>query len=117
MNFDPKRAEANARAASTEDLLDRVTVYRADLEPAALPIILTELRSRGVDAASIVAHEVELGDVLCDATGSPRPCSFCRRPAIEVRWAWHRMFGKVPLFPWRYRWCEIHNRPGAVQLR
>ena len=40
--FNPERVWQNAREASTEDLLDRVTVYRAGMEPEALEIIEEE---------------------------------------------------------------------------
>ena len=36
MQFDIQRVRANIRQASTEDLLDRVTVYRAEMEPTAV---------------------------------------------------------------------------------
>ena len=51
------RVRANVQAASTEDLLDRATVYREGMEPEALDLIEAELRRRGVTAA---AHAIPL---------------------------------------------------------
>jgi hypothetical protein len=42
----------NARAAPTDDLLDRVTAYRAGMEPEALRVIEEELARRGINATS-----------------------------------------------------------------
>ena len=41
--FESERVRKNAREATTEDLLNRVTVYRGDMEPEALKIIEAEL--------------------------------------------------------------------------
>ena len=111
MEFDLKRVRANVRNASTEDLLDRATVYRAGLEPAALPVILEELRSRGVTAEAVVAHEGARDSVLFDDTGTARTCQRwkCHRPAVVRQWGWHWMFGKLPVFPRTYYLCEEHR--------
>ena len=39
MELDLERVRANAQQASTEDLLDRATVFRDGMEPEALEII------------------------------------------------------------------------------
>ncbi len=46
MDWDADRVRANARQASTEDLLERVTIYRSGMEPEAVEIIEAELRRR-----------------------------------------------------------------------
>src|SRR5262245_49520354 len=43
MRLDLEKVRANARAASTEDLLDRVTVFRDGLEPEAVAVLEEEL--------------------------------------------------------------------------
>ena len=109
MKFDLERVRANVRNATTEDLLDRVTVYRAGLEPAALPVILEELHSRGLTPEAIVSHETSRGAVLYDETGTARTCQRCRKPAVVKEWDWHRMFGRLPLFPRPFYLCEDHR--------
>ncbi len=109
MEFDLGRLMANVRAATTEDLLDRVTVYRAGLEPEALPVILEELRRRGVTPETIVEHEETRGEVLVDSQGVARTCARCPRPAVVCEWGFHKLFGKVPLFARPFYLCEQHR--------
>jgi hypothetical protein len=110
MNFNLDRVRKNVEAANTEDLLDRATVYRDGLEPEALPVILEELRARGVSPEAIIEHEQERGEVLLDDRGVTQKCSHCNRPAIIREWAWHQLFGKVPVFPRAFWRCEVHRR-------
>src|SRR5262245_24017109 len=112
MEFDLKRVRANVQNATTEDLLDRATVHRTGLEPAALPVILEELRARGVTPEVIVAHESTRADVLFDDSGTAQKCHRCERPAVVREWGWHRMFGELPLFPRLFYLCDEH-RNGA----
>jgi hypothetical protein len=107
--LDLERVRANVRSADTEDLLDRATVYRAGMEPAALELIEEELRSRGVGAAELADHAARReGAVLADE-GWAISCSRCRRPAVTLRWGWHRLWGLVPIFPRRLAFCEQHR--------
>jgi hypothetical protein len=109
MLFDLKRVEKNVREAETEDLLDRVTVYRAGMEPSALPIIEAELRRRHVTGEEIEFHarqREQETEMLPDGTAAC--CSYCHRPAVAEGWDWHRMWGYLPLFPRRYRYCSKH---------
>lgn len=102
--FDPERVRSNVRKAETADLLDRATVYRDEMESEALAIIEDELRTRGVTAVEIEAHARRReGHVLAAR------CSFCRRPAVATGWGWHRLWGFLPVFPRRYRYCESHR--------
>jgi hypothetical protein len=94
MRFDEDHVRLNARQATTEDLLDRATVYRDSLEPRAMEIIEAELRGRGVGPQEIAAHETRRGTgLLRDANGQVIPCSFCTRPAVFEARAWHRLWG------------------------
>jgi len=113
MEFDLNRVRANVQNATTEDLLDRATIYRAGLEPGALPVILEELRARGVTPEVIVAHEGTRGDVLLDDTGTVQKCHRCHRPAAVREWGWHRIFGRLPIFPRAFYLCEEHRTGGS----
>jgi hypothetical protein len=119
MQFDAEKVRANARAASLEDLLDRVTVYRQGMEPAALPILEQELRSRGVSREQIDAHAARREqEVLLGPDGWALPCSFCERPAVTQGWGWHRLWGLLPVFPRPFRYCAEHRPeagPGGAQ--
>jgi hypothetical protein len=112
MEFDLDRVRANVRAAATEDLLDRATVYRAGLEPQAVPVVLEELKARGVTAEAVVQHEQARAGVMYDRTGTACSCDLCPKPAVAEEWGWHRMFGKVPVFPRLFQVCEDHRRKG-----
>jgi hypothetical protein len=112
--FDPDRVQRNVRYASNEDLLDRVTVYRAGMEPAALGIIEAELYDRGIRADEIEEHAARREqDIIRGSDGLAIPCSFCDRPAVAQDWGWHRWWGLVPLFPRFYSYCREHCPPHA----
>lgn len=109
MRFDVQRVRKNIRQASTEDLLDRVTVYRAGMEPIAVDLAEAELRSRGIRQPEIDRHAREReSTVLLLADGTAQSCSFCRRPAVRHAWGWHRLWGKLPVFPRRFAYCDEH---------
>jgi ATP-dependent helicase YprA (DUF1998 family) len=111
LRFDEDRVRQDARQATTEDLLDRVTVYRAGLEPRAVELLEAELRGRGVGPAEIDAHQArQASGVLIDANGLAIPCSFCDRPAVTRARAWHRVWGVLPLFPRWFNYCETHRK-------
>jgi hypothetical protein len=110
MKFDDQKVWVNVRQASTEDLLDRLTVYRAGIEPEALAIIEEELRKRGISRDEIDAHERAQGEeCLRDERGLALPCSLCRRPAVVEKWGWHRLWRRLPIFPRRFRYCRAHS--------
>jgi hypothetical protein len=107
--FNPDKVRANAHSATTDDLLTRVTAYRNGMEPEAIAIIEEELRNRGVGPMEIHAHRTQAAqDLLYDAHGLPLTCSFCPAPAVGQRMGWHRLWGRVPLFPRRFRHCKAH---------
>jgi hypothetical protein len=110
MHFDARRVEENVRRADTEDLLDRVTVFRTAMEPGALDMIETELRARGVSVDQIEAHAREWEDrVIRLPDGTAATCSFCHRPAVAESRGWHRLLGLLPLFPRSYFSCTVHH--------
>jgi hypothetical protein len=110
MQFDAQRVLINIRQAETDDLLDRVTVYREEMEPAAILMIESELARRGVYSEDIEEHGRERADrIVRRPDGTAQPCSFCHRPAVRQAWGWHRMWGKLPVFPRLFAYCEQHQ--------
>ena len=110
MKLDLERVRANVRGATTEDLLDRATVYRSGMELEALEIIDEELRSRGVTLDAFLATESVRGvGLVRGPNGLPRVCAKCGRPATWGGWTWGRLWWVLPLFP---RWaalCDEHR--------
>jgi hypothetical protein len=116
MHFDPERVRRNVREATTEDLLDRATVYRAGMEPEALEIIDAELRKRGLTAGQIADHAQERrAETRPLPDGTVVRCSFCYRPAVAEGWGWHRLWGLVPIFPRFYYYCSEHRPDVAAE--
>ena len=76
------KVRENARQATTEDLLDRVTVYRGGMEPDAIEVIEADLNGRGVCPGQILAHSESNENVLLDENGVALMCSICEQPAI-----------------------------------
>lgn len=118
MNFDPERVLINVRRASTEDLLDRITVYRAGMEAEAIELIEGELQDRGIYRDQIRAHATQReGKIIVLPDGTAASCSFCHRPATSQGWGWHWLslmtWGKrrplVPLFPRFFNYCDEHQ--------
>jgi hypothetical protein len=110
--FDRERVLVNVRKATTEDLLDRVTAYRAGMEPEAVTIIEAELRERGVSREEITAFaDVCRRDALKLPDGTAVKCSHCHRPAVVESWGWHWLWGLVPIFPRHFRYCPEHRGP------
>lgn len=110
MALNRERVRDNASNTDTEDLLDRLTVYRAGMEPEALEIIEAELRGRGVNTPQIRAHEQRREKkVLWAEPGLALACSFCHKPAVARGLAWQRIFfGLLPLFRRPANFCEEH---------
>lgn len=130
MDYDLKRVAEYIRGAETEELLDRVTVYREGMEPAALDLMEGELDRRGVSPAQVAAHDANRRDgaiILSD--GTAMRCSFCDRPAVRQARGWHRLRLRVPLaklftgrdsvppgfsvplFPRVFAYCSFHWKP------
>jgi hypothetical protein len=111
MKLDLERVRANVRQATTEDLLDRATVYRSGMEPEALEIIDAELRARGVAPEGMVAHEsLRSVGLVRGPDGLPRVCAKCGRPATWEGCRWGRWIGRLlPLSSLRSAYCDEHR--------
>jgi hypothetical protein len=109
MEFNLKRVAEYIRSADTEELLDRVTVYREGMEPAALDLMEGELDRRGITREAIAAHDAKhRATAIMLPDGTAMRCSFCSRPAVVRALRWHRLFGIVPVFPMRFAYCGFH---------
>lgn len=124
MDMDPGRVRSNAEKAATEDLLDRVTVFRADMEPAAITILEAELKRRGITEQEIRDHAAQRAGSIVLPDGTTARCihrdaygRLCHRPAVDQGWGWH-YFSLViggqrrplfPLLPRYYYLCEEHR--------
>lgn len=114
--FNPKKIIENVQRSSTEDLLARITAYRAGMEPEAISIIEDELHRRGVAQAEIVNQQAEMtGRVLFQVEGLAFQCSFCDQPAVIRTREWHRLWGKIPVFPRMINRCERHAPQAAAK--
>jgi hypothetical protein len=108
MRLDLDRVRVNVQGATTEDLLDRATVYRAGMEPEALALIDEELKARGIGEADLAEHARQRQQAVIAADGLPLKCQKCPRPAVTYRWGWHRLWGLIPVFPRRLAYCAEH---------
>lgn len=117
MQMNLRRVAEYIRRAETEELLDRVTIYRAGMEPAALDLMEGELDRRGVDREAVAAHgEERLRAVILLPDGTAMRCNFCNRPAIVRGRGWHKLFGRVPLFPRMFARCATHAGKSCQEL-
>jgi hypothetical protein len=111
MHFDLKKVAEFIRRADTEELLDRVTVYREGMEPAALDLMEGELDRRGVTREDIADHDADRrATAIMLPDGTALRCSFCDRPAVVRGRGWHKLFGRVPVFPRLFAYCATHAR-------
>jgi hypothetical protein len=111
MHFDLKRVAEFIRRAETEELLDRVTVYREGMEPAALDLMEGELDQRGVTRDDIAEHDANRrATAIMLPDGTALRCSFCARPAAVQARGWHKLFGRIPIFPRLFAYCTTHAR-------
>src|SRR6185437_8184519 len=109
MKFDLRRVAEFIRGAETEELLDRVTVYREGMEPAALDLMEMELDRRGISRDDIADHErLRMESAILRPDGTAVRCDFCDRPATLRRWSWHRLLGRLPIFPRMFAYCAVH---------
>ena len=110
LNLNLQKVCAEIGRAETEDLLDRVTAFREGMEPDAVALIEQELQRRKVNGEQIKGRLEECRrDCLFDAAGVALTCSRCRRPAVTRAIGWHRLWGLLPLFPRRTRYCKAHR--------
>ena len=132
MEWNLKRVAEYIHRAETEELLDRVTVYREGMEPAALDLMEGELDRRGVTRAQIAEHDAnQRAAAIMLPDGTAMRCSFCDRPAVRQARAWHRLRVRIPLlafligraeipmgfsipiFPYLFEYCVMHQKPEA----
>ncbi|HVL14956.1 MAG TPA: hypothetical protein VM529_20465 [Gemmata sp.] len=130
MRLELKAVAEYVRKATTEELLDRVTVYRAGMEPVALDLMEGELDRRGVTREDIAEYDTaRRRGVLLRADGTVVRCNFCDRPAVVRGWGWHWVNLRLPLFlfaprpesvrtgisfpvfPRVFARCEVHGAP------
>src|SRR5438876_11942085 len=98
MEFNLKRVAEFIRKAETEELLDRVTIYREGMEPAALDLMEMELDRRGVSRDDIADHDdLRRESAIMLPDGTALRCSFCNRPAGKPAFGWHRLFRRLPV--------------------
>lgn len=109
MSLDLKPVAEFIRKADTEDLLDRVTVYRDSMEPAAVDLMENELWRRGITPEQVANHAANRSGAIRRADGSAVRCLYCDRPAVSRRWGWHRLWGKVPIAYLPLPRCETHG--------
>ena len=109
MQLNLDRVRDNVAAATTDDLLARVTVYRAGMEPAALDIIEAELRRRGISPRDMDTYAEAYAMTPRDHRGVALRCARCSRPAVWQGWKMHKLFGILPLFPRRIALCAEHR--------
>lgn len=134
MELDLRKVAAYVRRAETKELLDRVTVYRDGMEPAALDLMANELARRGLSPEEIDAHDrARRETALFHEDGTAVRCSYCERPAVARVHGWHRigdaghptvtdspianavlfvgrrLLGWLPLFPRTFYYCEEHR--------
>jgi ATP-dependent helicase YprA (DUF1998 family) len=114
MRLNLSKVHANVKEASTDDLLDRVTLWHEGMEPEALEIIEAELRSRGIQPADLNAHsERRRREAIVAPGGFAAVCYRCGQPAIDRRWIWGRLWRILPMFPRLVYVCAEH-RPGRA---
>lgn len=110
MDVDLQVIAATIRKAETEDLLDRVTIYRNEMEPAAVDLMEHELARRGFHYDAIDAHETErASQSLFNDDGFAIRCEFCDRPAIAKNWGWHKLWDRLPIFRRWINRCAEHG--------
>ena len=109
MKLDINQVRANVGKATIEDLLDRITVYRAGMEPEAIELIEAELWRRGVGEDAIHRHEESRSEAMRSEDGCAYRCCRCQAPAVVRRWGWIKLWGWLPIFPWHFRYCRDHS--------
>ena len=110
MELDLRKVAAYVRRAETEELLDRVTVYRDGMEPAALDLMANELARRGLSPEDIAAHDRTRRETAILLRRRDGGAVQLLRAARRTRaWGWHRLWGRVPVFPRRFLYCEVHQ--------
>ena len=109
LRLDLRQVANYTRKADTEDLLDRVTIYRRGMEPAALDLMEMELDRRGITLEDIAEYNrIRRETAIMLPDGTALRCNFCDRPAVIRARGWHRLLGLIPIFPRIFARCERH---------
>lgn len=103
------RARSNIAAATSEDLLARVTAFRDGMEPQAIALIEEELARRGVSAEQRARFEHPTEPYLIK-DGFPLRCNLCAQPAVGEISGWYFLFRRFPVFPRRLAVCAAHRK-------
>ncbi|MBP3955763.1 hypothetical protein J8F10_10760 [Gemmata sp. G18] len=110
MRFPLREIAQYIRSAPTEELLDRVTVYREGMEPAALDLMEGELDRRRVTRAQIADYDAkQRATAIMLPDGTAQRCERCDRPAVYQRRGWHRTYGWLPVFRRTFYFCSFHQ--------
>jgi hypothetical protein len=110
MQLNLKTVAEYIRGADTEELLDRVTIYRDGMEPAAVDLMENELWRRGVTPEQLSDHNADRRkSVVIGADGVAIRCAFCDRPAVSKRWGWFKLWRRIPLYPRLFPRCGVHG--------
>lgn len=105
----PEAFEAWLQRAENEELLDRVTVLRDELEPEARSRIESELTNRGVSPTEVASHgAAREAECLRRADGSVRRCWRCPALATELVRRWWKLYGVIPVVPVSRPVCREH---------
>ena len=115
MELDLAKVAEYSRRADTEELLDRVTAYRGDMEPAAVDLIENELDRRGVRRDAIDEHARKQAAWITGSDGKVLRCAFCESPAVVLNWGWFRAWGRIPIFPKKIPRCGLHAEGKLVE--
>lgn len=115
MKLDLKLLAEHIRQSETEDLLDRYTIFDADMEPVALDLIGNELSRRRVSSQEIAEHlQKRTSECVWMDTNEVFRCSYCGRPAVYRGWGWHKLWNKLPIFPRVLSRCVMHQPPDSM---
>lgn len=102
------------RTMPDEELLDRFTIYRKEMEPRALEMMECELAHRGISRNEIVEHEHARQEwIMLNGKGFVVRCRCCNRPAIKKARTWFRLVGWIPVYPILLPYCSVHA-PGPT---
>ncbi len=115
MELDLAKVAEYSRRAETEELLDRVTAYRADMEPAAVDLIENELDRRGMSREAIAEHARRQAAWVTGNDGKVLRCAYCDSPAVVLNWGWFRAWGRIPIFPKKIPRCGSHAEGRLVE--
>ena len=113
--FRADRRLARIRGFSDEELLDRVTVLKEQMDDDALELMHAELAERGLGPDEIGAHLCDMRPkVILHPDGTPATCYECSRAAVVAGKSWHLLWGVLPLFRRTMYWCEEHGKSPSL---